>query len=165
MRPLLPAYNSSLSRDPNGPNAPGADADGRDAGRERAGGGVQQGAPEDDAVDDEEVDRLASWLSLFRMLVIFLPLFALCLPTLLGDWERARRNETMITPRRFVSLVTPRGSSLRRQESRTTCRTEACMAAAANVSLDPTVNPCDDLFGHVCNNWIRNHRIDEYVGS
>ncbi|XP_077484760.1 uncharacterized protein LOC144094722 [Amblyomma americanum] len=35
------------------------------------------------------------------------------------------------------------------------------MAAAANVSLDPTVNPCDDLFGHVCNNWIRNHRIDE----
>ncbi|XP_049272340.1 uncharacterized protein LOC119392881 isoform X2 [Rhipicephalus sanguineus] len=93
------------------------------------------------------------------MLVIFLPLFALCMPSLLGDWERARRNETSLASRRFMGFITPPGASYRRQSVRTTCRSRACIVAASSISLDPTANPCDDLFGHVCNNWIRDHRL------
>ncbi|KAL1441828.1 hypothetical protein MTO96_008335 [Rhipicephalus appendiculatus] len=114
---------------------------------------------EEGAVDEDEVERLASWLSLFRMLVIFLPLFALCMPSLLGDWERSRRNETSLASRRFMGFVTPPGASYRRQSVRTTCRSRACIVAASSVSLDLTANPCDDLFGHVCNNWIKDHRV------
>ncbi|XP_065307437.1 uncharacterized protein [Dermacentor albipictus] len=154
MQPLLPRNQSSL------PDAARAAVDGDDAaGGPPAGadGGVAEA--EEGAVEEDEVERLASWLSLFRMLVIFLPLFALCMPSLLGDWERARRNETSIASRRFFGVVTPPGSSYRRQSARTTCRSHACVAAASSVSLDPLANPCDDLFGHVCNNWIRDHRV------
>ncbi|XP_065307438.1 uncharacterized protein [Dermacentor albipictus] len=160
MQPLLPRNQSSLVREAHGPDAARAAVDGDDAaGGPPAGadGGVAEA--EEGAVEEDEVERLASWLSLFRMLVIFLPLFALCMPSLLGDWERARRNETSIASRRFFGVVTPPGSSYRRQSARTTCRSHACVAAASSVSLDPLANPCDDLFGHVCNNWIRDHRV------
>lgn len=160
MQPLLLRNQSSLVREANGADAAQAAVDGGDAAGGRpagAGGGVA--AAEEGAVDEDEVERLASWLSLFRMLVIFLPLFALCMPSLLGDWEHARRNETSIASRRFFGMVTPPGSSFRRQSVRTTCRSRACVVAASSVSLDPMTNPCEDLFGHVCNNWIRDHRV------
>ncbi|KAH8024148.1 hypothetical protein HPB51_021769 [Rhipicephalus microplus] len=139
------------------PDASRAAANGGDGAAGRAvEGGVAEA--EEDVVHEDEVERLASWLSLFRMLVIFLPLFALCMPSLLGDWERSRRNESSLASRRFMGFVTPPGASYRRQFIRTTCRSRACIVAASGVSLDLTANPCDDLFGHVCNNWIRDHR-------
>ncbi|KAH6931440.1 hypothetical protein HPB50_024408 [Hyalomma asiaticum] len=154
MQPLLPRNYNSLIREAHGRDA-GRAADGGDGGAGPEGRVVEA---EEGVVDEDEVERLASWLSLFRMLVIFLPLFALCMPSLLGDWERARRNESSIASRRFIGLATPPGPLYRRQSARTTCRSRACVVAASNVSLDPTANPCDDLFGHVCNNWIRDHR-------
>ncbi|KAH7952232.1 hypothetical protein HPB52_020337 [Rhipicephalus sanguineus] len=158
MQPLLPRNHNSLFREAHGRDAGRAAADGGDAAAGRAAeGGVADA--EEGIVDEDEVERLASWLSLFRMLVIFLPLFALCMPSLLGDWERARRNETSLASRRFMGFITPPGASYRRQSVRTTCRSRACIVAASSISLDPTANPCDDLFGHVCNNWIRDHRL------
>ena len=47
------------------------------------------------------------------------------------------------------------------QNSTTICTSPACVQAAAVIldSIDPSVDPCNDFYGYVCNNWIQKHPI------
>ncbi|KAH9368860.1 hypothetical protein HPB48_004359 [Haemaphysalis longicornis] len=72
------------------------------------------------------------------VLLILLVLNLFILSSVGGDWERARKASETTTTEMYVSYVAGR-----RQEERVrhTCRTEACAAAANNVSLDRTADP------------------------
>ncbi|XP_077564301.1 uncharacterized protein LOC144179732 [Haemaphysalis longicornis] len=118
-------------------------------------GGAQRGAVAEDVPDPAERSRLTLWLMVSGVLLVLLILLVLnlfILSSVGGDWERARKASETPTTEIYVSYVAGR-----RQEERVrhTCRTEACAAAAANVSLDRTADPCTDLYGYVCNHWLR----------
>lgn len=96
------------------------------------------------------------WLMVSGVLLVLLILLVLnlfILSSVGGDWERARKASETPTTVQYISYAAERRRE--QQHARETCRTEACAAAAANVSLDETANPCTDLYGYVCNHWIR----------
>ncbi|XP_077485186.1 uncharacterized protein LOC144095282 [Amblyomma americanum] len=99
----------------------------------------------------------AVWFLVAGMVAVFLLLLALnlfILSNVGSDWEHANRPPD--TPDTTLASYLSQGQSRReRGAGERTCSTRACVAAAANVSLDAAANPCNDFFGHVCNNWIR----------
>ncbi|KAH6931439.1 hypothetical protein HPB50_024407 [Hyalomma asiaticum] len=113
----------------------------------------------DDGATGVEVERgrWATWLAVVGVLVVLLGLLLtslLVMTKLGGEWRviRGTTADAVDTTElgHYVSSM-----ARRHGERGATCRTEACVAAAGNVSLDETTDPCNDLFGHVCNNWIK----------
>ncbi|XP_075747989.1 uncharacterized protein LOC142813920 isoform X1 [Rhipicephalus microplus] len=106
---------------------------------------------------DVERGRWVACLSIVGTMVVVVALLLaslVVLSKLTGEWGSSRGSPTDTTE---VTVLANYGASRPRhqKERGATCRTEACVAAADNVSLDTTTDPCVDLFGHVCNNWIK----------
>ncbi|KAK8776601.1 hypothetical protein V5799_030055 [Amblyomma americanum] len=109
----------------------------------------------------------AVWFLVAGMVAVFLLLLALnlfILSNVGSDWEHANRPPD--TPDTTLASYLSQGQSRReRGAGERTCSTRACVAAAANVSLDAAANPCNDFFGHVCNNWIRGASEARFYGE
>lgn len=105
------------------------------------------------AGDEAECGRPAVVVGTLVVLLALLLASVLVLTRMSSEWGSHRHSPETTDTTESAHYVFPKAR--RHGERHATCRTEACAVAADNVSLDTTANPCSDLYGHVCNNWIR----------
>ncbi|XP_049525076.1 uncharacterized protein LOC119456884 [Dermacentor silvarum] len=151
MQQLLSTYRSAVSPQTEAASdtaaATAADYDDNASERQWSTGEVRT------AGDEAECGRPAVVVGTLVVLLALLMASVLVLTRMSSEWGSHRRSPETTDTTESAHYVFPKAR--RHGERHATCRTEACAVAADNVSLDTTANPCSDLYGHVCNNWIR----------